>query len=66
VKIAFDCSIHFDTSKTSDMVMLRIKFRRTRGKRSEEHRTAQLTHTEEIGLGAQVLERACKDITVDQ
>lgn len=33
---------------------------------SEEHRNAELTHTGEIGLGAQVPVRACKDITANQ
>ena len=33
---------------------------------SEEHRNAELIHTGEIGLDAQVLVRACKDITADQ
>ena len=33
---------------------------------SEEHRNAELTHTGEIGLDAQVLVRACKDITANQ
>ena len=33
---------------------------------SEEHRNAELIHAGEIGLDAQVLVRACKDITEDQ